>query len=136
MEALKQTDPEIHRLLLAEADRQSNQLEMIASENFVSEAVMQAMGSVLTNKYAESEAGFLLNPNRFNVAVTRARSKLILLVSEEVLDAVPSDEEVMSGSMALKGYGAHCAHGSAGTTLSGPDGAPVELRCRYRALGD
>ena len=57
MEALKQTDPEIHRLLLAEADRQSNQLEMIASENFVSEAVMQAMGSVLTNKYAEGYPG-------------------------------------------------------------------------------
>src|SRR5688500_1725455 len=57
MEALKQSDPEIHRLLLAEADRQSSQLEMIASENFVSEAVMQAMGSVLTNKYAEGYPG-------------------------------------------------------------------------------
>src|SRR5687768_18420304 len=57
MEALKQSDPEIHRLLVAEADRQSSQLEMIASENFVSEAVMEAMGSVLTNKYAEGYPG-------------------------------------------------------------------------------
>src|SRR5687768_13715528 len=57
MEALKQSDPEIHRLLVAEADRQSSQLEMIASENFVSEAVMQAMGSVLTNTYAEGYPG-------------------------------------------------------------------------------
>jgi glycine hydroxymethyltransferase len=57
MDALKQTDPEIHRILVAEADRQERQLEMIASENFVSRAVLQAMGSVLTNKYAEGYPG-------------------------------------------------------------------------------
>jgi glycine hydroxymethyltransferase len=57
MDALKQTDPDIHRLLVAEADRQEHQLEMIASENFVSRAVLQAMGSVLTNKYAEGYPG-------------------------------------------------------------------------------
>ncbi len=57
MDALKQTDPDIHRLLVAEADRQEHQLEMIASENFVSQAVLQAMGSVLTNKYAEGYPG-------------------------------------------------------------------------------
>ncbi|HEX6926164.1 MAG TPA: serine hydroxymethyltransferase [Longimicrobiaceae bacterium] len=57
MEALNDTDFEIHDLLVAEADRQENQLEMIASENFVSQAVLQAMGSVLTNKYAEGYPG-------------------------------------------------------------------------------
>jgi glycine hydroxymethyltransferase len=57
MDALKQTDSEIHRLLVAEASRQETQLEMIASENFVSQAVLQAMGSVLTNKYAEGYPG-------------------------------------------------------------------------------
>jgi glycine hydroxymethyltransferase len=57
MDSLVRTDPEIHRLLGAEAERQANQLEMIASENFVSPAVMQAMGSVLTNKYAEGYPG-------------------------------------------------------------------------------
>jgi glycine hydroxymethyltransferase len=57
MDSLNRTDPEIHRLLAAEAERQSDQLEMIASENFVSPAVMQAMGSVLTNKYAEGYPG-------------------------------------------------------------------------------
>ncbi|HEU0016618.1 MAG TPA: serine hydroxymethyltransferase [Longimicrobium sp.] len=57
MDALKQTDPDIHRLLVAEAERQEHQLEMIASENFVSRAVLQAMGSVLTNKYAEGYPG-------------------------------------------------------------------------------
>jgi len=57
MDALKQNDPDIHRLLVAEAERQEHQLEMIASENFVSRAVLQAMGSVLTNKYAEGYPG-------------------------------------------------------------------------------
>ncbi|MQA89851.1 MAG: aminotransferase class I/II-fold pyridoxal phosphate-dependent enzyme [Gemmatimonas sp.] len=57
MEPLSRTDPEIHRLLAAEAERQGDQLEMIASENFVSSAVLQAMGSVLTNKYAEGYPG-------------------------------------------------------------------------------
>ena len=57
MDSLAQTDPEILRLLGAEAHRQADQLEMIASENFVSPAVMQAMGSVLTNKYAEGYPG-------------------------------------------------------------------------------
>ncbi len=50
---LCQTDPEVFRALRAEIARQTDQLEMIASENFVSEAVMQAEGSVFMNKYAE-----------------------------------------------------------------------------------
>jgi glycine hydroxymethyltransferase len=57
MDALKQNDPDIHRLLVAEARRQEDQLEMIASENFASRAVLEAMGSVLTNKYAEGLPG-------------------------------------------------------------------------------
>ena len=57
MESLINTDPEILRLLGAEAERQADQLEMIASENFVSEAVLEAMGTVLTNKYAEGLPG-------------------------------------------------------------------------------
>jgi glycine hydroxymethyltransferase len=57
MEHLRQTDPDIARLLVAEAERQADQLEMIASENFVSRPVMEAMGSVLTNKYAEGYPG-------------------------------------------------------------------------------
>jgi glycine hydroxymethyltransferase len=54
---LHESDPAIHELLVAEADRQEEQLEMIASENFVSRAVLEAMGSVLTNKYAEGLPG-------------------------------------------------------------------------------
>jgi glycine hydroxymethyltransferase len=50
-------DPEVARLLRAESDRQAETLEMIASENFTSHAVLQAVGSVLTNKYAEGLPG-------------------------------------------------------------------------------
>src|SRR5579862_197873 len=51
--SLEETDPEVAAALREEIRRQSTGLELIASENFVSEAVMEAMGSVLTNKYAE-----------------------------------------------------------------------------------
>ena len=56
-ECLRNTDPEIADVIYAEAARQENHLEMIASENFVSPAVLAAMGSILTNKYAEGYPG-------------------------------------------------------------------------------
>ncbi len=56
-EALMQSDPDLYRVLRDEEERQRCQLEMIASENFVSPAVLEAMGSVLTNKYAEGLPG-------------------------------------------------------------------------------
>jgi len=56
-QALWQVDPEVAEALRAEAARQAGTLELIASENFVSEAVLEAMGSVFTNKYAEGYPG-------------------------------------------------------------------------------
>ncbi len=57
METLKNADPEIARELDNELNRQRNKLELIASENIVSKAVLEAQGSVLTNKYAEGYPG-------------------------------------------------------------------------------
>ena len=54
---LAEVDPEIDRVLRRELERQRNTLEMIASENFVPQAVLEAVGSVLTNKYAEGYPG-------------------------------------------------------------------------------
>jgi glycine hydroxymethyltransferase len=54
---LVEADPDIHRLIQKEAERQHGQLELIASENFTSEAVLEATGSVFTNKYAEGYPG-------------------------------------------------------------------------------
>jgi glycine hydroxymethyltransferase len=57
MELLKQADPEVWQAIQGERQRQQQGLEMIASENYTSPAVMAAQGSVLTNKYAEGYPG-------------------------------------------------------------------------------
>jgi glycine hydroxymethyltransferase len=57
MSSLQNTDPEIYNVLQLELERQTHKLEMVASENFVSEAVLEAQGSILTNKYAEGYPG-------------------------------------------------------------------------------
>ncbi len=53
MDTLKNIDPEIFNVIQKELERQQNNIELIASENFASPAVLEAQGSVLTNKYAE-----------------------------------------------------------------------------------
>ncbi|HUG38468.1 MAG TPA: serine hydroxymethyltransferase [Candidatus Limnocylindrales bacterium] len=57
MTELERVDPEIAKAIRGETERQARNLELIASENFVSEAVLDATGSVLTNKYAEGYPG-------------------------------------------------------------------------------
>src|SRR5207245_5290473 len=57
LEALRETDPEVALALAAEVARQDETLVLIASENFASRAVLEAMGSVFTNKYAEGYPG-------------------------------------------------------------------------------
>ena len=52
-EMLKKQDEEIYEQIKKEEERQKHNIELIASENFVSEAVLEAVGSILTNKYAE-----------------------------------------------------------------------------------
>lgn len=57
MNHLSSSDPELHRIIQLEESRQREKLELIASENFASEATREATGSVLTNKYAEGYPG-------------------------------------------------------------------------------
>ena len=57
LDDIKTVDPEIAAAITAEFDRQNSHIELIASENWVSPAVMSAMGSILTNKYAEGYPG-------------------------------------------------------------------------------
>ncbi len=57
MKTLREIDPEIYKNIQAEYDRQDFQVELIASENIASQAVMEAQGSVFTNKYAEGYPG-------------------------------------------------------------------------------
>ena len=55
--SVAQTDPELAKAIQDELGRQQNEIELIASENIVSQAVLEAQGSVLTNKYAEGYPG-------------------------------------------------------------------------------
>lgn len=57
MTPLEKMDPDVFRIIGQEKERQENRLEMIASENFTTAAVMEAQGSILTNKYAEGYPG-------------------------------------------------------------------------------
>src|SRR5574344_1133649 len=57
LDEVKKVDPEIAQAIVDEQQRQNNHIELIASENWVSKAVMAAMGSPLTNKYAEGYPG-------------------------------------------------------------------------------
>ena len=57
MDVLRSADPEVASIVDCERDRQLHTIELIASENFTSAAVMRAVGSVLTNKYAEGYPG-------------------------------------------------------------------------------
>jgi glycine hydroxymethyltransferase len=57
LETLQKQDPEIYSAIRAEEHRQRDELELIASENYTSKAIMEAVGSVLTNKYAEGLPG-------------------------------------------------------------------------------
>jgi len=57
MENLKRTDTELYDVIILEKNRQNDHIELIASENFVSESILEAQGSILTNKYAEGYPG-------------------------------------------------------------------------------
>lgn len=74
---VQQTDPEVGDAMAKELARQKRNLELIASENIVSPAVMAAMGSVLTNKYAEA------TPERDITAAARTLISLRPLLSKE-----------------------------------------------------
>ena len=56
-DGLSKTDPDLYKAINDELQRQQEHIELIASENIVSQAVLEAQGSVLTNKYAEGYSG-------------------------------------------------------------------------------
>ena len=89
--SLAETDPEIAAVLQGELDRQRNFLEMIASENFVSRSVLEAQGSVLTNKYAEGYPGkrYYGGCEVVDVAENLARDRAKLLFGAEHANVQP-----------------------------------------------
>jgi hypothetical protein len=88
--------------------------------------------AVADREYAEREAGFLLDPNRFNVSITRPRARLVVMLSEEILRALPRDERVMTESMAIKGYLRQPWRRVGQLDLPAPGGTPVRVTARIR----
>ena len=91
LQHIKNNDPDIFNAIVKEIDRENNTLELIASENFVSKAVLEANGSVMTNKYAEGYPG-----NRYyggcefvDVAENLARERACKLFNAEYANVQP-----------------------------------------------
>ncbi|OVE74621.1 serine hydroxymethyltransferase [archaeon D22] len=97
MEDLEQSDPEVAEIVKKEIQRQEEGAEMIASENFVSKAVLQAMGSVLTNKYSEGYPGKRYYGGNEYVDVTE---NLAIERAKEIFGAEHANVQPHSGSQA------------------------------------
>ena len=116
MKGLRETDPEIYDVVLAEMERQADGLELIASENFVSPAVLEATGSVLTNKYAEGYPG-----KRYygGCEVVDVAERLAIARATELFGAEHANVQPHSGSQA--NMAAYLALMEPGETLLGMD---------------
>ena len=88
---LSEADPEIYDAIRQEAERQNSRLELIASENFTSEAILEAVGSVFTNKYAEGYPGkrYYGGCEYVDVVETLARERAKQLFKAEYVNVQP-----------------------------------------------
>jgi glycine hydroxymethyltransferase len=113
---LAEIDPEIEAAVRAETERQNSSIELIASENFTTEAILEAAGSVLTNKYAEGYPGrrYYGGCENIDVVENLARERAKKLFGAEHANVQPH-----SGSQANEA--AYAAVAKAGDTLLGMD---------------
>ncbi len=115
-EHLKQTDPDIFEVIQNETRRQVETLEMIASENFTSPAVLEAMGSVLTNKYAEGYPRARYYGGCDNVDISEGKARFR---SKKLFNAKYSNVQPHSGSQA--NMAAYLTLANPGDTIMGLD---------------
>lgn len=131
MSFIEKSDPELWKAIGLEADRQRNNLELIASENYASKAVMEAAGTVLTNKYAEGYPGkrYYGGCEFVDMAENLARDRAKALFGADYVNVQPH-----SGSQA--NMGVYFAVLKPGDTILGMDlahgghlthGAPVSF---------
>ena len=97
MSNIKSQDPQVQEVIDKELDRQNNNIELIASENFVSPAVLEAQGSILTNKYAEGYPGkrYYGGCEHVDVVENLARDR-----AKEIFGAEHANVQPHSGSQA------------------------------------
>lgn len=140
MESYLKNDPEIYQVLQSEIDRQTSKLELIASENFVSPAVLEATGSVLTNKYAEGYPGkrYYGGCEFVDMAEDLARERLKKLFGAEYVNVQPHSGSQANMAVLMtflkpgdKFLGLSLAHGGHLT-----HGSPVNFSGKlYQAIG-
>jgi glycine hydroxymethyltransferase len=135
MSILDSFDPEIAKAIVKETERQEYNLELIASENFVSEAVLEAQGSVLTNKYAEGYPGKRYYGGCHQVDIVE---QLAIDRAKELFGAEHANVQPHSGSQAnMAVYFAACKPGDTilGMNLSHgghlTHGSPVNFSGRF-----
>src|SRR6188508_3468855 len=120
LDQLKRSDPEVFDSIRSEIRRQHDQLEMIASENHVSEAVLEALGSTLTNKYAEGYPG-----KRYygGCEVVDRAENLAIERAKELFGAEHANVQPHSGANAnLAVYGAFLQPGDTFLAMALPHG--------------
>ena len=125
--SLSKTDPELYKAIKNELNRQQNHIELIASENIVSQAVLEAQGSVLTNKYAEGYPGkrYYDGCEHVDVAETLAIERLKKLFDCKFANVQPHSGAQANGAVYLAllkpgdtimgmslNSGGHLTHGS------------------------
>ena len=101
--SLSQTDPELFKAINDELIRQQNHIELIASENIVSQAVLEAQGSVLTNKYAEGYPGkrYYNGCEHVDIAENLAIERLKKLFNCKFANAQPHSGAQANGAVYL-----------------------------------
>jgi len=116
MKHIKQVDPEVYSAIYEEIKRQEYKLELIASENYVSEAVLETQGSILTNKYAEGYPGkrYYGGCEYYDVIENLARERALKLFGGDAVNVQPH-----SGSQANMGVYMTCL--KPGDTILGMD---------------
>lgn len=127
MKRLKVQDPEIYQIIEKETDRQNHNLELIASENFASKAVIEAMGTSLTNKYAEGYPGkrYYGGCEFVDMAEDLARDRAKMLFGAEAVNVQPHSGAQANAAVYLTfmkpgdtllgldlSHGGHLTHGS------------------------
>jgi glycine hydroxymethyltransferase len=115
-QTLSQVDPEIAQAIARESERQQYGLEMIASENYTSKAVMEAQGSILTNKYAEGYPGKRYYGGCVNVDTIET---MAIERAKKLFGVAYTNVQPHSGSQA--NLGVYLAAAKAGDTILGMD---------------
>lgn len=97
------------------------------------EVILVSYG-VADSEFAMAEAAFLLSQNRFNVAVTRAQKKAVVVCSEQVLNVVPTDRQVLLDSMMLKEFRRYCTDGHIVLPWQSATAGAIQIHIQWKSF--